>query len=54
MEHESTADIVDARRVAVTVRELSLDLLRAMEAAVPYALAEVAGGSSGRAQLRHG
>jgi hypothetical protein len=43
MEHESTADIVDARRVAVTVRELSLDLLRAMEAAVPYALAEVAG-----------
>lgn len=43
MENESTPVIVDARRAAVVVRELSFDLLRAMEAAVPSALADVAG-----------
>ncbi len=44
MENESGRAAVDAHRVAVVVRELSFDhLLRAMEAAVPVALAEVAG-----------
>ncbi len=43
MENESGRAAVDAHRVAVVVRELSFDLLRAMEAAVPAALAEVAG-----------
>ncbi len=43
MENESGRAAVDPHRVAVVVRELSFDLLRAMEAAVPVALAEVAG-----------
>jgi len=43
MENESGRAAVDVHRVAVVVRELSFDLLRAMEAAVPVALAEVAG-----------
>jgi hypothetical protein len=43
MEKEPTCTAVDARRVAVVVRELSFDLLRAMEAAVPRALADAAG-----------
>ena len=43
MENELTPAIVDARRVAAVVRELSFDLLQAIEAAVPAALADVAG-----------
>ncbi len=43
MENDCDRPTVDARRVAVTLRELSFDLLRAMEAAVPIALAQVAG-----------
>jgi len=47
MEHELPPPpddvIVDARRVAVVVRELTFDLLRAVEAAVPVALADAAG-----------
>ncbi len=43
MENESDRAAVDALRVAGIVRELSFDLLRAMEAAVPFALAGVAG-----------
>lgn len=43
MENQCDRPIVDARRVAVTLRELSFDLLRAMEAAVPIALAQAAG-----------
>lgn len=43
MENKSGRAAVDAHRVAMIVRELSSDLLRAMEAAVPAALAEVAG-----------
>ena len=42
MENDLTPAIVDARRVAAVVRELSFDLLRAIEAAVPSALADVA------------
>lgn len=42
MENELTPAIVDARRVAAVVRELSFDLLRAIEGAVPAALADVA------------
>lgn len=43
MENQCDCPIVDARRVAVTLRELSFDLLCAMEAAVPIALAQAAG-----------
>lgn len=44
MENESTHDVnVHARRAALVMRELSFDLLRAMESAVPVALADVAG-----------
>ncbi len=34
---------VHARRAALVMRELSFDLLRAMESAIPVALADVAG-----------
>ena len=43
MENELPTAIVDARRVAAVGRELSFDLLQAIEAAVPAALADVAG-----------
>jgi hypothetical protein len=43
MENELPTAIVDARRVAAVGRELSFDLLQAIEAAVPVALADVAG-----------
>jgi hypothetical protein len=52
MENELTPAIVDARRVAAVVRELSFDLLRAIEAAVPVALADVAG-DLGPGRLSH-
>lgn len=44
MENESTQNVnVNAWRVALVMREFSFDLLRAMESAVPVALADVAG-----------
>jgi len=44
MENEPTRNVnVDARRAALIMRELSFDLLRAMEVGVPVALADVAG-----------
>ena len=42
MENESTQN-VHARRAALVMGELSFDLLRAMESAVPVVLADVAG-----------
>jgi len=44
MQNESPQNVgVSARRAALVMRELSFDLLRAMESAVPVALADVAG-----------